>query len=334
MDSRATDKEISGVIKRLEELGLTGQVSKGVERTVIGVIGIRPPELAEALEVLPGVQECVPISKPFKLSNREFKPENTVVKVGGLTFGGDEVVVIGGPCAVESEEQVIETAKAVKAAGAKLLRGGAFKPSTSPSGFRGLGKEGLELLAKAKAETGLGIVTEVLDPRDVDLVYQYADILQIGTRNMQNFPLLEEAGRTDKPILLKRGLANTIEEYLMSADYILSQGNRRVILCERGIRSFERYTRNTFDVNAIPVIKKFSHLPVIGDPSHGTGHWYLVIPTALAAIAAGADGLLVEVHPSPDHALKDGYQSLSFANFKLLMEQAAKVAEAVGRKLA
>jgi len=245
----------------------------------------------------------------------------------------EEVVIMAGPCAVESEEQVIKTAKAVKESGADILRGGAFKPSTSPYHFRGLGKEGLELIALAKKETGLPVITEVMRPEDVELVAQYADILQIGARNMQNFPLLDEVGRIDKPVMLKRGLSAPIQEWLLSAEYILSQGNEKVILCERGIRTFETMTRNTMDVNAIPLIKKLSHLPIIADPSHGTGKWYLVTPVALASIAAGADGIMVEVHPDPDRALKDGPQSLTFENFEEMMARASIIAEAVGRRL-
>lgn len=329
----ATEKQITAVMERIRAAGLKEHLSHGVERSIIGVLGQIYPELKDTLEVLPGVDEVIRVSKPYKLSSREFHPEDTKVKVGGVTIGGEEVVVIAGPCAVESEKQLFETAIAVKAAGASILRGGAFKPSTSPYSFRGLGKKGLELLAQMKAETGLPVITEVMSVRDVDMVAKYADILQIGARNMQNFYLLEEAGKTGKPIMLKRGLSATIEEWLLAAEYILAQGNKQVVLCERGIRTFETYTRNTLDVSAIPVIEKVSHLPIIADPSHGTGKWHLVTPMALAAVAAGADGIMVEVHPNPDSALKDGAQSLNFDNFRKLMGLLGPVAAAVGRRL-
>ena len=327
-------KEIDEILKRLDERGLAGHLSRGMERTVIGVVGQTYPELRDMLELLPGVEEVIPITKPYKLSSREFQPQDTVIKVGDIAIGGGELVVIAGPCAVESEEQVLETARAVKAAGANILRGGAFKPSTSPYGFRGLGEEGLKILAQARKEIGMPIITEVLAPDDVELVARYADILQVGARNMQNFSLLDEVGKVNKPIMLKRGLSATIQEWLLSAEYILSQGNRQVLLCERGIRTFETYTRNTMDISAIPVIEKVSHLPIIADPSHGTGKWYLVAPVALAAVAAGADGVMIEVHPSPDSALKDGAQSLTFDNFQRLMVQLVNVAASVGRKMA
>ncbi|MBT9160357.1 MAG: 3-deoxy-7-phosphoheptulonate synthase [Dehalococcoidia bacterium] len=333
MRSDATENDITQVSERIKELGFKPHLSKGVERTVIGAIGHEFPELQGMLEVLHGVEDVFPILKPYKLASRDFQPADTTITVGGVTLGSGELVVIAGPCAVETEEQVMETALAVKAAGASILRGGAFKPSTSPYHFRGLGEEGLRYLAQARVETGLPIITEVLTPRDVELVSMYADILQVGARNMQNFVLLEEVGRTKMPVMLKRGMSATIEEWLLSAEYILSQGNRQVMLCERGIRTFETYTRNTMDISAIPVVKKLSHLPVIADPSHGTGKWYLVTPMALAAVAAGADGLMIEVHPRPDHALKDGAQSLTFDNFEQLMSQVADVAVSVGRRL-
>ena len=335
MKKDCEDKEIADVLGRLDSVGLKGHLSKGMERTVIGVVGIATvlPDLGEALELMPGVEEVVPITRPYKLSSREFKPDNTLVKVGGLAIGGKDLVVMAGPCAVETEEQVMGTARAVKAAGANILRGGAFKPSTSPYHFRGLGEEGLKLLAKAKEETGLPLVTEVLAPEDVELVVKYADILQVGARNMQNFILLDAVGRIRKPVLLKRGMSATIQEWLLAAEYVLAQGNRQVILCERGIRTFENYTRNTTDISAVPIIHKLSHLPIIVDPSHATGKWYLVNPLALAAVAAGADGLLIEVHPTPDSALKDGAQSLTFEHFEQLMEQLAPVATAVGRRI-
>ena len=330
----SSDKDITGVIKRIESAGLKTHVSQGVERTIIGVVGQIFPELQDTLEMLQGVDEVIRVSKPYKLSSREFHPLDTTVKVDGVTIGGREIVVMAGPCAVESEQQLLETARAVKAAGATILRGGAFKPSTSPYQFRGLGERGLELLAQVKKEVGLPIITEVMTPGEVAMVAGYSDILQIGARNMQNFNLLEEVGKTGKPVMLKRGISATVQEWLLAAEYILTQGNERLILCERGIRTFETYTRNTLDISVIPIIEKVSHLPVIADPSHGTGKWYLATPMALAAVAAGADGVMVEVHPHPDLALKDGAQSLTFANFQQLMSQLKSVAEAVGRHVA
>jgi len=328
------DEEIAKVVERIEVAGLKAHLSQGAERVIIGVLGQTFPELRDMLETLPGVDEVIPVSKPYKLCSREFHPQDTIVQVGDIAIGGDEIVVMAGPCAVENEQQLLETARAVKAAGATILRGGAFKPSTSPYHFRGLGKQGLELLAQIKKETGLPIITEVMSLRDVDMVASYADIIQIGTRNMQNFSLLEEVGKAGKPVLLKRGISATVQEWLLAAEYILSQGNQQLMLCERGIRTFETYTRNTMDISAIPIIEKVSHLPIIADPSHGTGKWYLVPPLALAAIAAGADGLIIEVHPNPDSALKDGPQSLTFNNFDQLMSQLKPVAAAVGRRLA
>ncbi|MBM4447528.1 MAG: 3-deoxy-7-phosphoheptulonate synthase [Chloroflexi bacterium] len=330
----SSDKEIAGVVKRIESVGLKTHVSQGVERTIIGVVGQIFPELQDMLEMLHGVDEVIRVSKPYKLSSREFHPLDTTVKVDGITIGGKGIVVMAGPCAVESEQQLLETARAVKAAGATILRGGAFKPSTSPYQFRGLGERGLELLAQVKKEVGLPIITEVMTPSEVEMVTRYSDILQIGARNMQNFNLLEEVGKTGKPVMLKRGLSATIQEWLLAAEYILAQGNEQLMLCERGIRTFEAYTRNTMDISVIPIVEKVSHLPIIADPSHGTGKWYLVIPMALAAIAAGADGVMVEVHPNPDLALKDGAQSLTFANFQKLMSQLKSVAEAIDRCLA
>ena len=328
-----SDKDIVDILDRLSKMGFTGHVSKGVEHTVIGIVGKTYPELKDTVETWPLVDEVVPISKPYKLASREFKPVDTTVKIKNAVIGGKTLAIIAGPCAVESEKQVMSIARAVKAAGANILRGGAFKPSTSPYSFRGMGEEGLKLLAKAGKATGMPVITEVMSPADVDLVAQHADILQVGARNMQNFFLLDEVGRSGKPVMLKRGLAATIQEWLLSAEYILSQGNNNVFLCARGIRTFETYTRNTMDLDAIPIIKKLSHLPIIADPSHGTGKWYLVTPMALAAIAAGADGLMVEVHPQPDTALKDGAQSLTFDNFNKLMTQAVPVAASVGRSM-
>jgi 3-deoxy-7-phosphoheptulonate synthase len=335
MKRDATKEEIDGVVRRIGELGLTATPLPGAERTAIGTFGVAAREYAEQLESLPGVAEIVLVSRPFKLSSREVHPADSVVRIGDVPIGnGQPLAVLAGPCSVESREQTMSTARAVRAAGASLLRGGAYKPSTSPYHFRGLGPSGLELLSEARAATGLPVVTEVLTPSDVELVASHADCLQIGARNMQNFSLLDACGEQPKPVLLKRGMSATVEELLLSAEYILAKGNQNVILCERGIRTFEKYTRNTFDINAIPLLKKLSHLPVIADPSHGTGKWYLVAPVALAAVAAGADGLLIEVHPAPDHALKDGFQSLTFENFEKLMAMLPAVAGAVGRPVA
>ncbi len=327
-------RELDGVIARITEAGFKANLSQGVERTVVGVVGQPQPDLKEDLGILDGVEEVIPITKPYKLASRDFQPTDTVIHVGGVTIGGNEVVVMAGPCAVESEEQVLSTARAVKAAGAVVLRGGAYKPSSSPYTFRGLGEDGLKLLALAGKETGLPIITEVMTPGDVDLVCRYSDILQIGARNVQNYYLLDEVGRCRKPVMLKRGFATTYQEWLLCAEYILAQGNNQLMLCERGIRTFETHTRNTLDVNAFPSIKSLSHLPVLSDPSHGTGLWRLVTPGALASVAAGADGIMVEVHPHPERALKDGAQSLTFENFEVLMQRLAKVADAVGRPLA
>ena len=330
----SSQDEISRVVNRIEVGGLTAHISQGIKHTVIGVLGQAFPELRDTLELLPGVEQVIPVTKPYKLASREFHPQDTIVELNGVTIGGNEIVVMAGPCAVESEEQLLSTAQAVKAAGATILRGGAFKPRTSPYQFRGLGESGLKILAQAGKETQMPIITEVMAPDHVDLIAKYADILQIGARNMQNFVLLDEVGKTKKPVLLKRGLSSNIQEWLLAAEYILVQGNEQVILCERGIRTFESYTRNTMDVSAIPIIEKVSHLPIIADPSHATGKWYLVLPLALAAVAAGADGLLIEVHPNPDLALADGPQSLTFDNFRLLMAQLLPIAEARNRKLA
>ena len=330
----SSQDEISGVKKRIEAAGLNAHISKGVEHTVIGVLGQVFPDLRDTLELLPGVEQVIPVSKPYKLASREFHPQDTIVELNGVAIGGNEIVVMAGPCAVESEEQLLVTAQAVKAAGATVLRGGAFKPRTSPYQFRGLGESGLKLLAQAGKEIQMPIITEVMAPDHVALVAKYADILQIGARNMQNFVLLDEVGKTKKPVLLKRGLSSNIQEWLLAAEYVMAQGNEQVILCERGIRTFETSTRNTMDVSAIPIIERVSHLPIIADPSHATGKWYLVPPLALAAVAAGADGLLIEVHPNPDLALADGPQSLTFDNFRLLMSQLLPIAKARNRKLA
>lgn len=334
MKPGATEMQIQDVLTRLEELNLSGQLSQGEERTVIGVLGAPiVPGLGGALEALPGVETALRVTKPYKLASREFHPQSSVVRVRDVEIGGTEVVAIAGPCSVENEDLLLRTAWGVREAGAKLLRGGAYKPRTSPYAFRGMGEQGLELLAKAREATGLGIVTEVMTPNDVALVGQYTDVYQIGARNMQNYLLLEEVGRTNTPVLLKRGLSATIEEWLLAAEYVMAAGNPNVILCERGIRTFETATRNTFDLNAVALAKRLSHLPVVADPSHGTGKWHLVTPLSLASIACGADGLIIEVHPDPDRALSDGAQSLNLENFARLMERSAAVAQAVGRSV-
>jgi len=334
MHVSSTEQDIDGVLNRLNELGLRGHLSRGAERTVIGVVGQVFPELADELGVLSGVEDVVRVSRPYKLPSREFHPQDTVIRVGEVVIGQGAVVVMAGPCAVESEEQVMTTARAVKAGGGHILRGGAYKPRTSPSAFRGMGEDGLRILAQARAETGLPVISEVMDTREVELVARYADILQIGSRNMGNYALLEEVGRVGRPVMLKRGMYARIDEWLGAAEYIMNQGNPQVMLCERGIRTFETETRNTMDINAIPVLKHLSHLPVNGDPSHATGRRYLVEPVALASLAAGADGLMVEVHPSPDHALSDGAQSITFDSFRQLIERVRIIAEAVGRSVA
>jgi 3-deoxy-7-phosphoheptulonate synthase len=334
MKSGCSQDDVRAVVNRIKKLGLQEHISQGVERTIIGVLGQNLLDFQDTLQLLPGVEEIIPVSKPYKLASREFHPRNTVVRVNGVAIGGDEIVIMAGPCAIESEKQLLDIARQVKADGANILRGGAFKPSTSPYHFRGLGKKGLEMLAKTREATGMPVITEVMTPNDVELVANYVDILQIGARNMQNFILLDEVGKTRKPVMLKRGLSSTIQEWLLAAEYILAQGNEQLILCERGIRTFETSTRNTMDISAIPIIKKVSHLPIIADPSHATGKWYLVAPLALAAIAAGADGLMVEVHPNPALALKDGAQSLTFESFRQLVSQAIPIAQATGRKLA
>jgi 3-deoxy-7-phosphoheptulonate synthase len=335
MRATATQQNIDDVLSRLAEHELKGHLSRGEERTIIGVVGAAiPPTLREELERFDGVQEAVRITRPYKLAAREFHPENTVVDVRGVQVGGSSCVVIAGPCAVESEEQIMHTARAAREAGASMLRGGAFKPRSSPYTFRGMGEDALKLLAQARDETGLPIVTEVMTPTDVALVARYADVLQIGARNMQNYQLLEEVGRTGMAVLLKRGLSATIEEWLLSAEYVIAQGNPNVILCERGIRTFETATRNTMDLNAVALAKRRSHLPVIADPSHGTGKWYLVPPLALAALASGADGIIVEIHPDPDRAKSDGGQSLTLENFAAMMPKLAGIAGVMGRALA
>jgi 3-deoxy-7-phosphoheptulonate synthase len=333
MKGKASEEQIGFVVNKIESFGLKPHLSRGVERTIIGAIGDERLIKQEQLEVLPGVENVIPILKPYKLVSREFKQESTVISLDDIRIGGEEICIMAGPCAVESEEQIVNTAVKIKEAGAKLLRGGAFKPRTDPYAFQGLGEEGLKLLAKAREVTGLKIVTEVMDTADVSLVDEYADILQIGARNMQNFKLLKKVGQLRKPILLKRGLSATLKEFLMSAEYIMSEGNYQIILCERGIRTFVEYTRNTLDLNIVPVVKQLTHLPIIVDPSHGTGRYDLVSPMSKAAIAAGADGLIIEVHIKPEDSVSDADQTISPEKFALLIDELKPVAKAVGRVL-
>lgn len=333
MNHGADKKDVEAVVERLEKTGFQIHLSAGVERTIIGAIGDKTRIGDLALEAMPGVEKVVPILMPFKLASRNFQEQNTVIRVGNIEIGGDAIQVMAGPCAVESKEQLLEAALRVKEAGATILRGGAFKPRTSPYSFQGLEEKGLEMLAEAREATGLYIVTEVMDPRTLPLVAQYTDIIQIGTRNMQNFFLLKEVATAGKPVLLKRGLSATIEEWLMAAEYIISGGNSQVILCERGIRTFETYTRNSLDLTTVPILKHLSHLPVIVDPSHAIGKWRYVQPMARASIAAGADGLIIEVHPRPSEALCDGPQSLTPENFKILMDEVRQVSRLMNRKM-
>jgi 3-deoxy-7-phosphoheptulonate synthase len=328
MSRRATEPQVQAVVDRVREIGLRPEVSRGEDRSVVGVIGGNAYAYREAFSHLPAIQEIVQITKPFKLASREFQPHNTVVDVAGVPIGGEELVVMAGPCSVEGEEMLLETARFVASQGARILRGGAFKPRTSPYSFQGLGEAGLRMLATAREETGLRVVSEVIAPADVELLVGYVDMLQVGTRNMQNYALLQEVGRTGKPVLLKRGMSSTIEEWLLAAEYVLSQGNRDVVLCERGIRTFEQATRFTLDLNAVPLVRELSHLPVVVDPSQGTGRWSLVKPMSLAAVMAGANGLIVEVHPKPDEALSDGGQSLDFDTFRRLMQDLVRLTEA------
>ena len=335
MNTNHNDEQRTAVLDRLEGLGLKGQQIHGVQRTVIAVLGQVFPELLDELSTMDGVDEVLRVSKPYKLSSREVHEDETVVELPhGVRVGGGRPIVMAGPCSIESEEQLWASAQGVREAGAHVLRGGAFKPRSSPYSFQGLGVEGLRLLADAGSELGMPVISELLSVRDVEVSAQYSDVLQIGTRNMQNFVLLSEAGKTGKPVMLKRGMGATIEEWLLAAEYILSEGNPDVILCERGIRTFETATRNTMDLNAIAMVKRLSHLPVISDPSHGTGHWYLVRPMSMASIAVGADGLMIEVHPNPEQALSDGAQSLTPVNFAELMTEARSLAESIGRPLA
>ena len=335
MKPDASEGEIQAVLERLRAANLEGHLSSGSERTVIGAVGrVVDPEIRTAMGTMGGVDAVVPISRPYKLTGREFKPSDTVIEVGGVRIGDGHFVVMAGPCSIESEEHMVTTAQAVAKAGAHVLRGGAFKPRSSPYAFRGLGEEGLKHLATAREATGLPVITEVMSVRDVEVVARYADILQVGARSMQNFILLDEVGLVRKPVMLKRGLSATTEEWLLAAEYIMAKGNHEVILCERGIRTFETATRNTLDLAAIALVKGLSHLPVISDPSHGTGLWKLVEPMSKASLAVGADGLMIEVHPNPDQALSDGAQSLTFQNFAALMDSLRPVAETLGRPLA
>lgn len=332
MRMESTREEVDAVIERVRENGFVPHPIIGEQRSVVAVVGDNPIVTREQYVHMPGVDRVMSISRPYKIASREVVPENSVVQVNGLRIGGDEIIIVAGPCSVESREQILESAHAVKEAGAHALRGGAYKPRTSPYSFQGLGEKGLEYLAEAKDATGLAIFTEVIDPETLPIVSQFADVLQIGARNMQSFSLLHAVGESKKPVLLKRGNSATIDELLMAGEYILSHGNHRVILCERGIRTFETATRNTADINAIPVLKKYTHLPVFLDPSHSTGHWEYVAALARAGVAAGADGLIIEVHPNPDAALSDGGQSLKPERFAELVKELRAVAEAVGRR--
>lgn len=331
MKSGATEVDVQRVVQRVEELGLKAHLSRGVERTIIGIIGDERLIKKEQFSLLPCVENVIPVLRPYKLASREFHPQDSIIDVAGVKIGGKNIAVIAGPCSVESEEQLLASARAVKSAGASLLRGGAYKPRSSPYAFQGLGEDGLKLLAKARKQTGLGIVTEVMESAEVELVSEYADCLQVGARNMHNTKLLKKIAQVGKPVLLKRNFSATLNEFLMSAEYLLAGGNNNVILCERGIRTFVEYTRNTLDLNIVPAIKQLSHLPIIVDPSHGTGRHDLIIPMSRAAVAAGADGLIVEVHPDPSRAFSDGEQSLTPAKFEQLMAQVRAVAAAVGR---
>ncbi len=333
MKKDATTSQMDRVVSWIKQMGQQAYISQGEERTVIGIIGDTRSLDHTLISQFDGVENMVPIEKPFKLANREFHPQDTVFNVGGVEIGGERVVSIAGPCAVESFDQMLETARSVKEEGAQVLRGGAFKPRTSPYSFQGLGEEGLRILSRVREETGLPVVTEVMQPELVSLVSSYADVLQVGARNMQNFALLHAVGKAQRPVMLKRGMMSTMEELLLAAEYILLHGNPQVILCERGIRTFETYTRNTLDISAIPLLKQLTHLPVMVDPSHATGKRELVEPVSMAAVAAGADGVVIEVHPNPEEALSDGAQSLKPEQFAAMMKNLNPVAEAVGRKL-
>ena len=334
MKQNSSADQVEEVVKRVEELGYKVHLSRGEARTIIGIIGADDYLIQQdTFEVLDGVEKTVRIMQPYKYASRDFAQSSTTIPVNGISVGGDKIVVMAGPCSVESREQILETAHAVKEAGGSVLRGGAFKPRSSPYSFQGLGEEGLKYLAEAREQTGLPIITEVMSSEDIELVGEYTDIFQIGARNNQNYPLLKAVGKTSKPVFLKRGISGTIQELLMGAEYILSNGNMQVMVCERGIRTYETATRNTFDINAIPVLKQLTHLPVVADPAHGTGQWEYVSPIAKAAVAAGADALMIEVHPNPSKAWSDGAQSLTFKRFDSLMKELKAIASAVGRQL-
>ena len=333
MKSKASKQDVLSVLNEVKKIGFKSHLSRGKEKTIVGLIGNGRMVSPEHFQFFSGVEDVLRVSRPFKLASREFKPEKSVIRINGKIIGGKEILIMAGPCAVESRLQILETAQMLKEAGATILRGGAFKPRTSPYSFQGLKEKGLEILAEAKEKTGLSIVTEVMAVEQVPLVEKVADILQIGTRNMQNYALLEAVGKCNKPVLLKRGMMATLEEFLMAAEYILSNGNSKVILCERGIRTFEKYTRNTLDITAVPLLNQLTHLPVCVDPSHATGSRELILPVSKAAIAAGVDSLIIEVHPHPDKAMSDGAQSLNFNDFSELMEELKPVAEAVKRRI-
>ncbi len=333
MKHGASATDIDSVVKQVETFGYKAHLSQGTERTIIGVVGDDRPIQSHNFEMLSGVEQVVRILQPFKLASRDFHPENTVVDVRGVSIGGPRLTIMAGPCSVESRSQLLEVAHAVKEAGADLLRGGAFKPRSSPYSFQGLGEEGLELLAEAREATGLPVITEVMSPEAVPLVGKYTDVFQIGARNMQNFPLLTAVGHTHTPVFIKRSMMGTVQETLMACEYVLSGGNRQVMVCERGIRTFETATRNTLDINAIALMKQWTHLPILADPSHGTGKWDLISPTAKACIAAGADGVMIEVHPHPAQALSDGAQSLKPERFAQMVRELRVLAPAVGRTL-
>ncbi len=334
MKQNSSADQVEEVVKRVEELGYKVHLSRGEARTIIGIIGADDYMIQQdTFEVLDGVEKTVRIMQPYKYASRDFVQSSTTIPVKDISVGGERIVVMAGPCSVESREQILETAHAVKEAGGSVLRGGAFKPRSSPYSFQGLGEEGLKYLAEAREQTGLPIITEVMSTEDLELVGEYTDIFQIGARNNQNYPLLKAVGKTSKPVFLKRGISGTIQELLMGAEYILSNGNMQVMVCERGIRTYETATRNTFDINAIPVLKQLTHLPVVADPAHGTGQWEYVSPIAKAAVAAGADALMIEVHPNPSKAWSDGAQSLTFKRFDSLMKELRLIASAVGRQL-
>ena len=334
MQQGASTEEISRVAQQIEDQGFSVHISTGEARTIIGIIGADEHKLNnDSFEVLDGVERTVRIMKPFKAASRDFTESDSIISVNGYDIGGDRIAVFAGPCSVENLDQILQCARIAKEAGAQFLRGGAYKPRSSPYSFQGMGEVGLKYLATAREETGLAIITEVMDSEDIPLVEEYTDIFQVGARNTQNYSLLKALGKASKPVFLKRGLSGTLEELLMSAEYILSAGNMNVMLCERGIRTFETYTRNTFDVNAIPALQQLTHLPVIADPSHGTGKWDLVAPIAKSAVAAGADGIMIEIHPDPATAMSDGAQSLTFKRFKKLMVDMRAVAHAIGREL-